>query len=50
VGQRWPTLDPSARRQKLYAYLQRRGFDHDTIRLVLHRLQAAAEGDSEETS
>jgi SOS response regulatory protein OraA/RecX len=49
VAQRWTQLDPSARRQKLYSYLQRRGFDHDTIRLVLHRLQAAADGDSEET-
>ena len=50
VSQRWTPLDPSARRQKLYAYLQRRGFDHDTIRLVLHRLRAAADGDSEETA
>jgi regulatory protein len=49
VAQRWTHLDPSARRQKLYSYLQRRGFDYDTIRLVLHRLQAAADGDSEET-
>ena len=50
VSQRWTPLDPSARRQKLYAYLQRRGFDHDTIRQVLHRLRAAADGDSEETA
>jgi regulatory protein len=49
VAQRWTNLDSSARRRRLYAYLQRRGFDHDTIRLVLHRLQAAADGDSEET-
>ena len=49
AAQRWAGLDPSARRQKLYAFLQRRGFDHDTIRQVLHRLQAAADGDSEET-
>jgi regulatory protein len=49
VAQRWPGLEPSTRRERLYAYLQRRGFDHDTIRLVLRRLQAAAEGESEET-
>jgi regulatory protein len=49
AAQRWAGLDASARRQKLYAFLQRRGFDYDTIRQVLHRLQAAADGDSEET-
>lgn len=49
VAQRWPNLETSARRQKRYAYLQRRGFDHDTIRLVLRRLDAAGEGESEET-
>jgi len=49
AAQRWASLDPFARRHKLYGFLQRRGFDTDTIRQVLHRLQAAADGDSEET-
>lgn len=50
VAQRWPGRDPATRRERMYAHLQRRGFDHDTIRLVLRRLQAAADGESEETA
>jgi regulatory protein len=49
VADRWRSFDPTTRRQRLYAYLQRRGFDHDTIRLVLRRLEAQAE-ESEETA
>jgi regulatory protein len=49
VAGRWPGLETSARRRKRYAYLQRRGFDHDTIRLVLRRLEADGEGENEET-
>jgi regulatory protein len=37
---RWSGLEPAARRRKLYAFLQRRGFDNDTIRLALRRLEA----------
>ena len=47
VSRRWAHLDDGARRRKLYAYLQRRGFRDDTIRLVQRRL-AAPEGESEE--
>jgi len=50
VARRWPALDPARRRRRRYAYLQRRGFDSETIRLVLDRLEAAAEGESEETA
>ena len=37
---RWSGLDARTRRQKLYAYLQRRGFTYDTIHLVLRRWEA----------
>jgi regulatory protein len=49
AARRWENLESSARREKIYAYLLRRGFDNDTIRLVLRRLRAAAEGEIEET-
>jgi regulatory protein len=44
----WTHLEDDDRRRKVYAYLRRRGFDHETIRLVLRRLEAAGQGESEE--
>jgi regulatory protein len=37
---RWSGLDAHTRRQRLYAYLQRRGFTYDIIHLVLRRSEA----------
>lgn len=42
------SLDPEARRRRLYAYLARRGFDYETIRSVVRSIEdASAEGESE---
>ena len=43
AAKRWPRLaresDPFRRRQKLRAYLLRRGFNHDTVRRVIDELE-----------
>jgi regulatory protein len=49
ASRRWSGLDDGARRHKLYAFLRRRGFEHETIHLVLRRIEAD-EGESEETA
>ena len=48
AARRWIGLDAPDRRRKISDHLARRGFDYDTIRSVVHRLEAAAEAESEE--
>jgi len=48
AARRWIGLDALDRRRKISDHLARRGFDYDTIRSVVHRLEAAAEAESEE--
>ncbi len=45
---RWTGLDEPDRRRKISGHLARRGFDYDTIRSVVRRLEAPAEVESEE--
>lgn len=39
----WSALDEKARREKMLAFLQRRGFNYGTARVALQRLQAEAD-------
>jgi len=48
AARRWANLEPAARRDKLYAFLARRGFDHATIRRALRSLEPAPDTESEE--
>jgi regulatory protein len=48
AARRWERFDVAARREKVYQFLLRRGFDHDIIRQTLRRLQEAGVGESEE--
>ncbi len=48
AARRWTGLDAADRRRKISGHLARKGFDYDTIRSAVHRLEATAEVESEE--
>jgi len=48
TARRWSGIDPVRRRRKISDHLARRGFAYDIIRSVVRRLEATADGESEE--
>jgi len=48
TARRWSGIDPVRRRRKISDHLARRGFAYDIIRSVVRRLEATADGESED--